>query len=274
MNVGMNVAADSIGRTLARLGKLTARAPHSEFDTSREHIARIVCESDHPLTVEDIAQVTGLHPNTIRTHLEVLRAAGRVDRTRQDAQGRGRPKWLYSPAASAIDPYRQFAQDLTGTLSAAHDEALADEAAKRWRLSDGVITQPVATPDEAVEVAAQALSRLGFDVDVSPVGDAVYLGQCPYAALIAENPVICDIHAKALEQILAGTGQDVELVSMDVFPRPGVCVAHLRRPDVAPYRTVTGSAGIEQAPDGKGTESAKMSKAGKTKRKKQSRRTA
>jgi predicted ArsR family transcriptional regulator len=273
MNVGMNVAADSIGRTLARLGQLTSRAPHAEPDTSRENIARIVAESAQPLTVEDIAQATGLHPNTIRTHLDVLRAAGRIERSRQDAQGRGRPKWLYSVVAD--DPYRRFAADLTGALSAAHDEALADAAAQRWRKADSITSVPVDSPEEAVEVAARALSRLGFEVDVSPVGDAVYLGQCPYAALIAENPVICDIHAKALEQILAGTGQDVELVAMDVFPRPGVCVAHLRRPDVAPYRTVLGRTGIEPAPDGKGTKSGKSRKTSKpAKGKKQSRRTA
>ncbi len=270
MNVGMNVAADSIGRTLARLGQLTSRARHAELDTSRENIARIVAESAHPITVEDIAQVTGLHPNTIRTHLDVLRAAGRIERSRQDAQGRGRPKWLYSEVAD--DAYRRFAADLTGALSAAQDEALADAAAQRWRKADSVTSEPADSPDEAVAVAARALSRLGFEVDVSPVGDAVYLGQCPYAALIAENPVICDIHAKALEQILAGTGQDVELVAMDVFPRPGVCVAHLRRPDVTPYRTVPGRTGIEPAPAGRSAKSGKPRKTGKNK--KQSRRTA
>ena len=105
---------------------------------------------------------------------------------------------------------------------------------------------------------------------MSPVGDAVYLGQCPYAALISDNPVICDIHAKALEQILAGTGQDVSLQSMDVFPKPGVCVAHLRRADITPHRSVPGSAGIEPAPDGKGSKPGKTRKTGK----KQSRRTA
>ena len=66
-------------------------------------------------------------------------------------------------------------------------------------------------------------------------------GDCPYASLVQEHPVICDIHARALEQVLAGTGQPVELESMDVFPRPGVCVAHLRRGDVEPGRVIAGS---------------------------------
>jgi predicted ArsR family transcriptional regulator len=81
---------------------------------------------------------------------------------------------------------------------------------------------------------------VGFEVEVSPVGDTVYLSGCPYAALVAEHPVICDIHANALEQVLAGTEQDVRLGALDIYPRPGVCVAHLKRDDTKPARVVRG----------------------------------
>lgn len=230
-------AADTIGRTLARLGQMTARNA-SEADTSRENIWRILQEAPEPITVEGISEVTGLHVNTIRTHLEVLRAAGRVDRSRQVSDGRGRPKWLYSPA-TANDPYHRLSQQLVAALEQA-DASGIDEAAERWRSADHVITQEVATPDEAVAMAAASLEQLGFDVEVSPVGDVVYLSQCPYAALVAEHPVICDIHARAVEQVLAGTEQDVSLAALDVYPRPGVCVAHLRRSDTKPARVVRG----------------------------------
>ena len=53
-----------------------------------------------------------------------------------------------------------------------------------------------------------------------------------------EHPVICDIHAELLGEVLARTTQPVTLASLDVFPRPGLCVAHLRRPDVDPEWTV------------------------------------
>lgn len=242
MNVIMNLAAaDSIGRTLARLGQL-GRITDPDVDTSRENILRIVAESETPCSVEDISGVTGLHANTIRTHLEVLRAAGRIERTRGNAAGRGRPRWLYSATESVNDPYHALSAELTTALTAAADPELAGQAAHRWRAADGVTHDPVDSPDEAVALAADALVKLGFDVDVSPVGNAIYLGRCPYAALVVQHPIICDIHARALEQLLAGTGQDVELESMDVFPRPGVCVAHLRRRDLTPHRVVEGTA--------------------------------
>lgn len=237
-------AADSIGRTLARLGQLGSRTADPDADTSRENILRIVAESEGPCSVDDISLVTGLHANTIRTHLEVLRAAGRIERTRGNSGGRGRPKWLYRATESANDPYQALAGELSSALTEAADRELASQAAHRWRAADGVTHGRVDSPDQAVEVAAGALAKLGFDVDVSPVGNAIYLGRCPYAALVVQHPVICDIHARALEQVLAGTGQDVELESMDVFPRPGVCVAHLRRRDLTPHRVVEGIAPV------------------------------
>lgn len=235
--VGMNrSAAETIGRSLARLGHL--RPSREAAATSKDQILRLLQESDRPLSLEDISQATALHVNTIRTHLEVLRAAGRVERSRAASETRGRPRWLYAPVID--DPYQLLANDLSKALTAAEEPQTAEEAARRWRHANEVQRQEVADTDEALAVAADALDRLGFDVATSPVGDAIYLGNCPYAELVADNPAICDIHARVLEQVLEGTGQDIHLASLDVFPKPGVCVAHLRRKDVKPERTVRG----------------------------------
>jgi len=258
--------ADSIGRTLARLSGFAHRSAPRETDTSRDNILRIVMESEAPLTVEQISTVAELHANTVRTHLEVLRAAGKVERTRENTASRGRPRWLYSRAATS-DPYLELAGDLGRTLTDASDAGLAAQAARRWRTNAQARKQVAGDPDEAVETTARSLGRLGFEVEVSPVGDAIFLGRCPYAELIAENPVICDIHAHAIEQLLAGTGQPVELASLDVFPRRGVCVAHLRRSDRVPHRVVAGS-----DPAATTSETSKLTQSTKKKSKK-SRRT-
>ncbi len=92
--------------------------------------------------------------------------------------------------------------------------------------------------DAAVDTATEALTDFGFDAVRNPVGDEITLRNCPYAALVAEHPVICDIHAELLRQVLARTGQPVTLGRMDVLPRPGLCVAHLDRADVTPLWSV------------------------------------
>jgi predicted ArsR family transcriptional regulator len=225
-----------IGRTLARLGRIPGNAGGN---ASREQILRCVRESEAPLSVDDLAGSTGLHANTVRTHLDVLRAAGRVDRVRGQARGRGRPRWLYLPS-HPDDAHVELADALVSELAQATRPEVAEESARRWRSADRVGVDPAATPDEAVESAAGSLRRLGFDAEVSSPHDALYLRRCPYADLVDKHPVICDIHARALEQVLTDAGQPVELAEMQVFPRPGVCIARLRRPDINPRWVVPG----------------------------------
>ena len=232
--------AESIGRTLARLGQMATRSAE-DHDGSRGQILLLIQESGEPVSLEDISAATNLHVNTIRTHVEVLRAAGKIDRVRAMTSGRGRPRWLYV-AATSDDPYYRMAGELSQALKAADDPGLADEAARRWRAADHVAKQAAADPAEAVDTAANSLVELGFAVEVAPTRDTIYLTACPYASLVDEHPVICEIHARAVEQVLDGTGQDVRLKALDVFPRPGVCVARLNRTDVAPAWTVPGAA--------------------------------
>lgn len=274
-------AAQSIGTTLARLGRTTSSpAAGDDAPTSREVIFDLVEAADEPMTIDGICRLTGLHANTVRTHLDVLHAAGRVTRRQSAARGPGRPPWAYAVAEGARSVRATLAAKLMLELDGAPPE-LVREAARRWaaaaRLglaSPGVpdatdpdatepdaaepgsaepvgpgagpaddvdaatAHRPAADPDEAVHRAAAALTELGFDARVDAVGDRIELRSCPYAALIADRPLICEIHAALLGELLAESGQPVTLRRLDIFARPGLCVAHLNRPDLVPARTV------------------------------------
>ena len=80
--------AESIGRTLARLGQMATRSAE-DHDGSRGQILLLIQESGEPVSLEDISAATNLHVNTIRTHVEVLRAAGKIDRVRTRALADG-----------------------------------------------------------------------------------------------------------------------------------------------------------------------------------------
>ena len=71
------------------------------------------------------------------------------------------------------------------------------------------------------------------------MGDAISVTECPYAALVDDNPVICDIHTALVVRLLDQTGQPVTLDSMDIWARKGMCVARLKRPDIAPSRVIS-----------------------------------
>jgi len=201
-------------------------------------VQSVIDATSEPLTVELIAERTGLHANTVRGHLEVLLASGTVVREAADANGRGRPRWLYQSGRRPASPFRALAEALSAQLTLVRDPSLAESAAEHWAqaLPEELTA---ATPDEAVAEATVALNRLGFNAAASPVGDAIAVTACPYADIVDENPVICDIHTALVARLLKQTGQPVTVESMDVWSRPGMCVAHLRRPDLVPSRVIT-----------------------------------
>lgn len=204
---------------------------------SRERIRGLLQASGTPLSVEQVAEQTGLHANTIRGHLDVLLAAGQAIREPAGPAGRGRPKWLYRANEASATAFRFLAETLTAQLARADRLSLAEEAAHRWAAA--LPTLPKAdSPDEAVAEATDALNRLGFTAEVCRSGAAIDLVSCPYADLVDDNPVICDIHAALVAQLLGQTGQPVSVESMDVWARPGLCRAHLNRPDLIPARTI------------------------------------
>jgi predicted ArsR family transcriptional regulator len=205
---------------------------------SRVRIQQLVEGSAEPLTVEMIVEATGLHANTIRGHLDVLLASDVISREPAESPGRGRPRWLYRAARPKASPFQFLAQALAVQLARADGAEFADDAAERW--SRALPGLPAASsPDEAVAETTDALNRLGFHATASPVGDAISVTQCPYAELVADNPVICDIHTALVVRLLDQTGQPVTLESMDIWARRGMCVARLHRPDIAPSRVIT-----------------------------------
>lgn len=233
-------AAQNIGRTLARLAALAPRRHPDRGNPadSRQQILAIVRHSDEPVGVEQLCAQTGLHANTVRGHLEVLLAAGDVHRQPGPKGGRGRPPLLYSAGPGQDSAYAELTRTLMEQLGAAAGSDLIDDAATRWA---EVVDRraPAETPDEAVEQAAEVLSRLGFEATVSPVGDEIVVHTCPYLALVNEEPVICDIHTALLDELFQRSGQDVRVSEMDVFPRPGLCRARLSRPDLRSLREIT-----------------------------------
>lgn len=227
----------SVGRALARIGSLRGPrpGPSTAGGDSRAAILEFIETADDVVRVEEIAQAVGLHANTVRGHLDALLAAGRITRIPDQRATRGRPHWLYSATASAS--VRELARALDEELDRASAPDVARLAAATWAEVAPEVG-PAETIDEAVERTTEALASFGFEAEPNPLGDEITLRLCPYAELVDQHPVICDIHAELLGELLSRTGQPVTLRQLDVFPRPGICVARLNRPDTTPQWTV------------------------------------
>lgn len=208
--------------------------------SSKETLLRLITERESSVSIQELCDLTGLHPNTVRTHLDSLLAAGEVEREQAPSQGRGRPLWFYRAAVAKISPYEMLAQILASQLGRADDPTLTTRAARRW--ADVAETQGVVSAgncDEAVDQVAHSLRNVGFAVSLNPMRDEVTITECPYASLVAEHPKICDVHAALIGELLTRSGQPIRTGRLDVWAKPGVCVAYLNRQDRSPYRTIT-----------------------------------
>ncbi|MDB1086774.1 helix-turn-helix domain-containing protein [Streptomyces sp. ACA25] len=207
------------------------------------------------VTVTAFAEVCGLHPNTVREHLDALVEAGLAERTRAPVSGRGRPAWRYRarpPEASAAREYAGLAAVLARQIarSSADPQADALAAGEEWGRALLAGQEPAASPREARGRVMDLLGDIGFAPETDEDALGARLPRCPFIEVAREHPgVICTVHAGLVRAGLAALGGEPERVALHPFAEPGACLLRL---DAAPEPagTATGTAADPESPDG------------------------
>lgn len=205
---------------------------------NRLRLMRLLQDSAQDVTA--LSAATGLHPNTVRAHLDVLMDAGLVIREQQAADGPGRPPRLYriatpppdSPPPDSPPPDGgPLARVLVDALRrAAVQPAEAAEAAG-WAWGRQAVPGGAALgPDQTVDRIAVKLEEQGFAPTIrrsQPGRTQLLLHACPYADLAEQDgDVVCAIHLGALRGTLDAFGNSMD-VDLRPFAEPGLCVADL-----------------------------------------------
>jgi len=231
----------------------------SHLSSARAGILDVLIDQPEPCTVAALSALIGQHPNTIREHLDSLSDGGLVVRTRAEAQGRGRPAWLYSasPEVGSNENAREYAS-LASALAAQiarsspQPDADAIAAGRIWGQELARLSQVRAAEDtgdtEATEDAGHAapstpsaptsaiairrkvvdlLDGLGF----APSSDArvgvIKLRRCPLLEAAHRNPqVVCAVHLGFARGALDELGNDPERskeTALQPFSEPGAC---------------------------------------------------
>ena len=196
--IGRYRQAVEILRVLKALGDETRYAMYSELATSTK-----------PLSAHDLADRLGLHPNTVRLHLERLREAGLVDVDAVHRGTVGRPQHIYSlaPGAPTLGLEPPAATVLSGLLAALADRmgAVADDAVA---IGHSVGAKAVRrTPGSScVEALEAEMARLGFDPALDDDGSMAFL-RCPYRELAEAYPeLVCHLHRGICEGVVDAAG--------------------------------------------------------------------
>ena len=102
----------------------------SQLSGQRAAVLERLQQAGTPTTIAALATELGLHPNTVREHLDALADRGLAVRGRAQAHGRGRPAWTYTAAAGNVEP-DQRVRDYAGlaTALAAHIARTSDDPA-------------------------------------------------------------------------------------------------------------------------------------------------
>jgi predicted ArsR family transcriptional regulator len=185
-------------------------------DNTRYAIYLELARAVVPLATGDIAESLGLHPNTVRPHLERMRDVGLLD-VEVDARGSvGRPQHRYFLAPDApslgLEPpaFPMLAEMLVDVVAASRpdpaDVAMvgrargiaAAEAA--WVEAPGADAK--APPQCAASLMAE-LASLGYDPVMD--GDTIAFTRCPYRDMAEIAPeVICGLHRGVVEGFVRG----------------------------------------------------------------------
>jgi predicted ArsR family transcriptional regulator len=190
------------------------------------------------LTMTDLAATTGLHPNTLREHLEALEAAGRVRRRDAAPSGPGRPRALYEalPLESAgRAEYAGLASALAATIHRTSDDPRRDatEAGILWghELATDHGVSPAAGDVAARRQVVDLLADMGFAPDADRESTSVRLTRCPLLDTARRYPdVVCAVHLGIVRGALDEYGADAAPAELLPFSEPGACRLHLTAP--------------------------------------------
>jgi predicted ArsR family transcriptional regulator len=199
-----------------------AAAPRLELlkalgDNTRYAIYLELARAPSPLATAQIADTLGLHPNTVRPHLDRMREVGLLEVV-TDTQGAvGRPQHRYSLAPDA--PSLGFEPPAFPILSrmllhlAATADIPAADAVEAGR-DHGAAAAAQRGPGTCAEALTLELASLGFDPEavVEDGGATIAFTRCPFRELAEANPdLVCSLHRGLVEGFALARG-DAEVV--------------------------------------------------------------
>lgn len=206
-------------------------------DNTRYAIYLELARSPHPLATAEIADTIGLHPNTVRPHLDRMRDVGLVE-VNVDARGAvGRPQHRYSLAPLApslgFEPpvmpmLARLVTDMAERLGANATDAQETGRVEGSRRADRRRDAP-----SSIEAMIDDLDRLGFDpvvVDDPDRSDSalVAFAHCPFGEVAEEHPaIVCNLHRGIIDGFADELG-DLDVTEFTTIADRSPCQMRVR----------------------------------------------
>lgn len=206
---------------------LMARA--AELSVKQREVLDRLAMHPHGAQVGVLAEEMGMHPNTIRGHLEELLSRDLVSITTVASGGRGRPSKVFhtrTPQHSMVTrEYIGLVRTMAECLTEG-DEEKAREIGRLWarQTHDGREVQAGSTRSSQLSALITILRDLGFDPSYPNPSGNISLNACPFTSVGVSAPssVICALHAGFLEELSGGM-----MHRLVPYSRPSQCEIEL-----------------------------------------------
>ncbi len=172
-------------------------------------------------SIVELREATGLHPNTVREHLQRLIEGGYVIPTIERRATRGRPRTLYSAATGAPEASSPVARDKVSA------------AARRGDLMRRLLPSAASELDTdatyQMDALVEHLEESGFEPVVDSDALTIDLTPCPHAAALPEHrSTLCAVHLGLMQGVLGEAGGPLSTGGVRETCRPEECTVQLR----------------------------------------------
>lgn len=202
-----------------------------------EHLRRAAA----PVGLQELAEHTGLHVNTVRFHLDRLEADGLVVHQTENRSQPGRPRLTFTATPRPdLGPerrsYRLLAEMLAGYMATSVPDVSqeANRIGQAWGayLTAGPAPYRHASEGEAIAELLRVLDDVGFAPESTEDdgGHQILLRQCPFLEVAeAHREVACAVHLGLMQGTLAELRAPLAVDELRPFAVPSGCVALARR---------------------------------------------
>jgi predicted ArsR family transcriptional regulator len=216
------------------------RAQRHRLLGDERRLAIIEALEEGPRQIPELARMLGVHPTTVRAHLERLIEAGVLEEEEGVPAGRGRPSKRYrlrQPLLGGEPEIRLFVGSLVSLIRSAYgDRAVAvaeEEGVRKGRELARTFRHP--SFEQAMREIVEALTNLSFAPD-SPVRRAdtwsVDVRHCPFSVdpNDPDGAVVCGFHEGLIRGLAERASGDDVAVRLRPFIDPGLCRVELSPP--------------------------------------------
>ena len=185
------------------------------------------------MSIVAIADELGVHPNTVRFHLDGLVGDGQVERVEPGRRVPGRPPLMFRAVPQmdrgGVRRYRMLAEIMAAGLAAERNpRSKALDVGRAWGKRLNPPAGAGAGADAAVDGLVDVLDELGFAPERRRSDRAIALRHCPFLELAEIHAgVVCSIHLGLMQGALQSWAAPIGVDRLEAFAEPDLCLAHL-----------------------------------------------